>query len=87
MKDSREVVVGSSRKTSSSRVVWAIEVNIAGVGVVTTSERKSKAAGPGEDQLFMLLGLAEVAMVRECGLGEGVNCGEFAKGLRYGLKP
>ena len=87
MKDSREVVVGSSRKTSSSSVVWAIAVSIAGVGVVTTSERKSKAAGPGEDQLLLLLvGLAEVAMVRECGLEEGVDRGEVAEGLRYGLE-
>ena len=89
MKDSREVVVGSSRKTSSSSVVWAIAVSIVGVGVVTTSERKSKAAWPGEDQLLLLLRLrfAEVAIVRECDLVGGLDCGEVAEGLRYVLEP
>ena len=52
MKDSRELVVGSSIKTSSSNVVEAMALSILLVGVVTTSERKSKAAGPGEDQAF-----------------------------------
>lgn len=83
MKDSREVVVGSSRKTSSNSVVWAIAFSIAGVGVVTTSERKSKAAWPGEDQLLLVLvRLAEVAMVRECCLEGGVDDGEVLEGLR-----
>lgn len=39
--DSREVVVGSSRKTSSKRVVFWIAVSIEAVGVVMVSLRKS----------------------------------------------
>lgn len=53
MWDSREIVVGSSLKTSSRRVVFWIARSIDGVGVVTTSLRKSKAAGPGPDQAFI----------------------------------
>lgn len=39
--DSREVVVGSSRKTSSKRVAFSMAVSIEAVGVVTVSLRKS----------------------------------------------
>lgn len=41
MEDSRDVVVGSSRKTSSNRVVFSIAVSIDAVGVVIVSLRKS----------------------------------------------
>lgn len=50
---SRELVVGSSTKTSSRRVVAAIALSMDVVGVVTTSERKSNAAGPAEDHAFV----------------------------------
>lgn len=52
MKLSRLLVVGSSIKTSSSSVVDEMALSILVVGVVTTSERKSNAAGPGEDHAF-----------------------------------
>jgi hypothetical protein len=45
MKDSREVVVVSSWKTSSRRVQFVMAFNMEAVGVVTTSLRKSNAAG------------------------------------------
>lgn len=38
--DSREMVVGSSIKTSSRRVVFEMAASIEGVGVVTTSPRR-----------------------------------------------
>ena len=56
MKRSRESVVGSSMKTSSRRVQFWIEASMEAVGVVVTSERKSKAeAGVGELQALPLL--------------------------------
>ena len=57
MKDSREEVVVSSWKTSSRRLQFWIAVSMEAVGVVTTSERRSREAGlVGEPhaQLFVL---------------------------------
>lgn len=45
MKRSRDWVVGSSMKTSSSSVHFCIAASMDAVGVVVTSERKSNAAG------------------------------------------
>ena len=44
---SRSLVVGSSRKTSSIRVVFSMALSMDAVGVVMVSERKSRLAGPG----------------------------------------
>lgn len=61
-------MVGSSRKTSSRRLVLAVAASIEAVGDVTVSERKSKAAGPGAVQAFVPL----EGMVEKEGLGLGV---------------
>ena len=50
MRDWRVLVVGSSPKTSSRRVVCVVACSMEDVGVVTTSERKSEAEGPGVSQ-------------------------------------
>lgn len=47
---SSSLVVGSSRKTSSMRVVFLIASSMDSFGVVMVSERKSYADGPGVDQ-------------------------------------
>ena len=51
-KDSSSLVVLSSSNTSSSNVVDWMAASILAVGVVTTSERKSNSAGPGDAHAF-----------------------------------
>jgi len=79
MRLSREAVVGSSRKTSSRSVVCDIAVSMAEVGVVTTSLRRSKAAGPGDSHMLREVDAAgwarlvvEFALAYILRVGEGV---------------